>query len=240
MQRILDIDLDFFLADCCPLAEIGTRPDVSGHEPWKEADVRRFLEDQCGLDKKRPVPGRIFMTHDMALSMWDELVRDGRLSTPFSVTHIDAHSDLGIGRPGPGFVLNTVISMHPQKRCDISHYYDMHELDEANYLLFAAGFRYVGEIINVRNPKSHEDIPREILHVSENGEKNIRLCSFVSKLMEKNNGSEPVIRYEEYRNPQEYKAQGKFDFASLAVSPRYSPREADALIDVIAEYFTVY
>ena len=34
MQRVLDIDLDFFLADCCPLAELGQRPNLTEHEPW--------------------------------------------------------------------------------------------------------------------------------------------------------------------------------------------------------------
>ena len=32
-MRVLDIDLDFFLADCCPLAELGHRPSLPGHEP---------------------------------------------------------------------------------------------------------------------------------------------------------------------------------------------------------------
>ena len=46
-MRVLDLDLDFFLASCCPLAEPGSRPALSGHEPW-EADalievIRPFL-----------------------------------------------------------------------------------------------------------------------------------------------------------------------------------------------------
>ena len=43
-MRVLDIDLDFFLADCCPLAELGHRPSLPGHEPWEEPAVRAFLE----------------------------------------------------------------------------------------------------------------------------------------------------------------------------------------------------
>ena len=49
MQRVLDIDLDFFLADCCPLAEIGQRPALQGHEPWEPDSVRLFLEKDCLL-----------------------------------------------------------------------------------------------------------------------------------------------------------------------------------------------
>lgn len=45
-MRVLDIDLDFFLADCCPLAELGHRPSLPGHEPWEASAVRAFLENQ--------------------------------------------------------------------------------------------------------------------------------------------------------------------------------------------------
>ncbi len=31
-MRVLDIDLDFFLNDCCPLAEKGHRPPLTGCE----------------------------------------------------------------------------------------------------------------------------------------------------------------------------------------------------------------
>ena len=66
-MRVLDIDLDFFLADCCPLAEPGCRPVLSGHEPWAAVDVISFLETQCLCDRSRPVPGAVFETHDGAL-----------------------------------------------------------------------------------------------------------------------------------------------------------------------------
>ena len=123
-MRVLDIDLDFFLADCCPLAEPGRRPELAGHEPWNADGVTRFLEDQCGLDASRPIPGRIFPTHDGALRLWEELIADGRLIAPFHVTHVDAHSDLGIGYPGPGFVLYNVISAPVERRLNYQDYYD--------------------------------------------------------------------------------------------------------------------
>ena len=64
VMRVLDLDLDFFLADCCPLAPIGQRPDVLGHEPWSIPAVINFLEEQCGLDAAYPIPGRVIETHD--------------------------------------------------------------------------------------------------------------------------------------------------------------------------------
>lgn len=241
-MRVLDIDLDFFLADCCELAPLGERPNVIGHEPWQAAAVRAFLENNCGLSRCKKVPGRIFMTHDGALRFWGELLESGRLGVPFEVTHIDAHSDLGIGKPGPGFVLNSVLPISPSERADIARYYEMKQLDEANYLLFALAFRWVSKLENVRNPNSRPDIPQFAYRSAPNdtggGEyESIQLSSFVSKLFEAKNGAEPRIGFRVYDDYKSFSAKDGYDFASLAISPRYLPAEADALADVIAEYF---
>ena len=233
-MRVLDIDLDFFLADCCPLAAIGERPALAGHEPWMEATVVRFLEEQCGLSTARPLPGRMMETHDGALRFWDERLREGTLTAPFRVTHVDAHSDLGIGKPGPGFALNTVLARRPEARADIPAYYGQKQLDEANYLLFALAFRWVGELDNVRNPRSRPDIPREILAPGQSDL--IRLSSFVSRFFEGTNGPEPEIPFHVYEDYTAFSAPGDFDFLTVAVSPRYAPREAEALLPVFERY----
>lgn len=137
MQRILDIDLDFFLADCCPLAAPGERPALCGHEPWTPEETKSFLESQCRLNEDIPLPGKIFTTHDEALQWWRQLINAGKLIPPFHVTHIDAHSDLGIGKPGPGYVLYNVLAKPPAKRWNLEEFYTAGQLDEANYLLFA-------------------------------------------------------------------------------------------------------
>lgn len=238
-MRVLDIDLDFFLADCCELAPLGKRPPLLGHEPWSEEVVRCFLEENCGLNRDNPIQGRAFETHDGALLFWEELIEAGKLAVPFEVTHIDAHSDLGIGKPGPGFVLNSVITLDPAKRADTPRYYEMKQLDEANYLLFALAFRWVSRLENVRNPKSRADIP-DFAYENEAGEyTHIKLSSFVSKLFENKNGEEPEVPFAVFSDYTEFKANGKYDFVSVARSPRYAPKEADALMAVIEEYIRI-
>ena len=232
MMRVLDLDLDFFLADCCPLAEPGCRPVLAGHEPWTADAVRGFLERHCGLDRRSPVPGRIFETHDRALCFWEEKLREGRLTAPFHVTHVDAHSDLGIGQPGPGFVLYNVLSMAPQRRLEIDRFYAQHKLDEANYLLFALAMRRVAALDNVRNPRSRPDIPRELL--TPDGD--IRMESLPSRMFEKQNGPEPLIPFHVYDDWRTFRADAPYDFMTLAISPRYAPAEADSLAEVIGEY----
>ena len=237
MQRVLDIDLDFFLAECCPLAEVGHRPPVQGHEPWVAEAVRRFMEEDCLLSRDHPLPGRVFETHDGALAYWKELMEAGRLQAPFHVTHVDAHSDLGIGRPGPGFVLNGVLPRILEKRADIEKYYEICQLDEANYLLFALAFRWISSIDNVRNPMSRPDIPREIL-MPGRGDM-IQLSSFAARLSEGANGPEPVIPFNVYDDYREFRAERPYDFITLAISPRYAPKQADRLIPLIERYIKI-
>jgi hypothetical protein len=233
MQRVLDIDLDFFLAECCPLAPWNERPVLRGHEPWGEEAVRAFLERNCLLTREHPIPGRVFETHDRALRYWKELLEAKKLRSPFHVTHVDAHSDLGIGKPGPGYVLYNVLSLPPKRRLELDRFYREHKLDEANYLLFALASRIIGSLENVRRPFSRKDVPDQLL--AQNGTF-IRLPQSFPDLFEKVNGPEPLIPYREYRKDGSFQAAAPYDFISLAISPRYAPREADELIPLFKEY----
>ena len=238
-MRVLDIDLDFFLADTCPLAEPGQRPALAGHEPWSKDAVREFLRERCGLSPEARVPGRVFETHDGALFFWQELIRAGRLTAPFDVVHVDAHSDLGIGRPGPGIVLNGALCQRLENRCDGHVYAERGQLDEANYLLYALAFRWVRRLENVRNPKSKPDLPPALVarRDAAGSPTALRLRPPLPELFERMNGPEPEIEYREYPCGEAYRAEAPFDFASLAISPRYAPREADALVEAVEECF---
>ena len=233
MQRVLDMDLDYFLADCCPLSEVGRRPTLRGHEPWSPAVVRAFLEKDLLLSRDRPIPGRVFLTHDGALGYWKQLMDAGELRPPFHVTHVDAHSDLGIGYPGPAYVLYNVLSLPPRRRLELDRFYGEKKLDEANYLLFAMAARIVGSLDNVRRPFSRDDVPRQIL--APDGD-HIRLPQSFPELFERANGPEPLIPYREYKEDGSFRAAAPYDFVSLAISPRYAPQEADELIPLFQEY----
>ena len=229
--KVLDLDMDFFLSGPCPLAAPGERPPEDAASAWSEREVRAFLESNCGLSRRRPIPGRIFETHDRALDFWQELLRSGRLKAPFACCHVDTHSDLAFGPPGPDFVLMAVLSRRPEARADLIAYREGKKLDEANYLLFAAAFRWLSELTYVRNPNSLRDVPPRLL--DENG--NLFLHSAVSALMEETNGREPAVRF---RQEDDWRAfsDGGFAFAGLAQSPRYAPKHADFIMDVFREY----
>ena len=230
-MRVLDLDMDFFLSGPCPLAALGERPDESCAEAWSEEAVVRFLEEQCGLSADHPVPGAIFDTHDKALDFWAARLEDGSLTAPFEVVHVDTHSDLAFGPPGTNFVLNVVLSRLPDQRADKEAYRKAVELDEANYLLYALAFRWVDGLSYVRNPKSHQDIPRQLL--TEQGD--IHLRSFISQMMEGRNGKEPVIPFDVYDDYTKFRQHG-YDFVTMAQSPRYAPASADKIMDILKRY----
>ncbi|MBQ2669031.1 MAG: UPF0489 family protein, partial [Clostridia bacterium] len=150
---------------------------------------------------------------------------------PFEVVHVDTHSDLAFGPPGTNFVLNVVLSRMPEQRAAIDAYRTAVELDEANYLLFALAFRWIDRLAYVRNPKSHQDIPRHLL----DGEGNIHLCSFISRMMESRNGKEPVIPFDVYDDYRTFRQHG-YDFVTMAQSPRYAPQSADRIIEIMRRY----
>jgi hypothetical protein len=149
------------------------------------------------------------------------------------VTHVDAHSDLGIGHPGPGYVVYNVLSLPPKRRLEFDRFYRERKLDEANYLLFALAARIVGSLENVRRPFSRKDVPAQIL--TPDGA-HIRLPQSFPDLFERINGPEPLVPYKEYKEDGSFTAAAPYDFMSLAISPRYAPQAADGLIPVFKEY----
>jgi len=229
--KVLDLDMDFFLSGPCPLARPGERPPDETASSWSEGEVRSFLENNCGLSRERPIPGRIFDTHDLALDFWQDMMKSGRLSVPFACVHVDTHSDLAFGPPGPDFVLMAVLSRNPAARAALSAFREGKKLDEANYVLFAAAFRWFSALIYVRNPKSVQDVPLRLL----DGEGNLFLRSSVSALLEGVNGMEPLIPFRQVDDWRTFSDSG-FAFASLAQSPRYAPRHADFIMDIFREY----
>lgn len=223
-MRVLDIDMDFFLTGPCELAPLGERPPEGEALPWTEAEVRAFLENNCGLSKDNPIPGAIFETHDMALEYWEK-----NCAFPMHVTHIDTHSDLGIGKPGPGFVLESVITRKPDNRGTIAEYREKKQLDEANYLLFAIAFRWILSLDNVRNPNSRPDIPA-FCH-----ENSLKLESSAGRILPMLNHNEPEIPFSVYNDWHSFKGDN-YTHATMAISPRYSPASADFIINIFREY----
>ena len=230
-MKVLDLDMDFFLSGPCPLAAKGERPVPDACTVWTPGEVRSFLEERCGLSRENPLPGAVFETHDGALDFWQKQIDAGKIRPPFECVHVDTHSDLAFGPPGPDFVLKAVISRKPGVRNTTAAYREGKKLDEANYLLFAAGYRWLSALTYVRNPRSLHDVPERLL----DGAGDLVLRSEVSALMEGVNGMEPVIPFTQVDDYRTFKDSG-FACATMAQSPRYAPAKADFILDIFREY----
>jgi len=234
-MKVLDIDLDFFLSEPCPFADVGCRPSDDCAVPWSEVQVRQFLEQNLGLDRCHPLRGRVFDTHEGALLFWQDMWEKGVLTSPFEITHVDTHTDLGIAQKNYPFVRMNMLGRPVDKRRDFEQYIELGQLNEANYLAFAVGARMVSRLENLRNPNSKPDLPVEML--DENG--NIQLHSAFPSLFEAKYGSEPAVVYRQYDDPFAYSASESFALMSLAISPRYTPRNADYIKDIVCEYMSL-
>ena len=230
-MKVLDLDMDFFLSGPCPCAAPGERPAEDAAEVWTEEEVRTYLEAFCGLSRAHPVPGAVFETHDGALDFWRARLAAGELTEPFDCVHVDTHSDLAFGPPGTDFVLKGVLSRPVKARPNLVGYREGKKLDEANYLLFAAAFRWLSSLVYVRNPRSLRDVPARLL----DADGNLFLRSDVSALMEGMNGREPVIPFRQVDDWRTFRDSG-YAFATLAQSPRYAPAKADFIMDIFREY----
>ena len=237
-MRVLDLDMDFFLTGVCELAPRGARPSLREARPWAEADVRAFLEENCGLSRQTPIPGRVFETHDGALFFWKEWLEAGK-----TFSAVPRHPRGRAFRPRhrqtwPRLRVGNGAGSAPQKRGDLSRYVREEKLDEANYLLFALALRYISSLENVRNPHSRADFPARLAVDGSQPPTAIRLSSTLARLLPQYDFAEPVIPYKSYDDFRSFRVAAPYDFASLAISPRYAPREADFIADALSQSIT--
>lgn len=120
---------------------------------WKylasEDEVRSFLEKQCHLSRRAPVPGNEAEQHHDAFNVWGRWVEDGTIIAPFCVVHVDAHSDLGSGWNNRSFTFidtELLALLIEQRRHPV---FGPEHLNSGNYLLGAIANRWISQLIYV-------------------------------------------------------------------------------------------
>lgn len=149
-QCVLDLDLDVFVTP--PVAGNGDatyRADSRYHKVEPTEYVKTVLA-KLRLNPTAPIPGAFFEHHRESYYRWRELIRRGHLRVPFTVVHVDAHSDLGNGA--------TVHSLFEEW----AHEPDKLEkdpcLNSANYLAYALTNGWVRGLANIRRSDSPDDV----------------------------------------------------------------------------------
>lgn len=270
IDRVLDLDLDFF-----------ARPPHTGTTEWDRApqdiyktllggeDVRKFLEERCGLSLQNKIPGCVVTEHCEAFGIWKQWRQAGILGSLFEVVHVDAHADLGAGFPNPTYkYLNTELLTLPIGDRSNPRFAD-DAINSGNYLIAAIACGWLSNLSYVHptrvitdddlntnrtlqlqlmvSPESREwietphDIPPWIF-------KDVMGTDFGAVIqlgikLSDNDGS-PIHDSLEPELPFTVIDESKFSSSGfthiiLSQSPKYSPVLLDDLMTVIKEYFSL-
>jgi len=241
---IFDLDLDFFLYDIViGFGRVGRgRPNKRYYKPWAEDHVRRFLEDKCKLSTHDPCPGKIVVEHDEAFFDWRERILSGEITPPFSVIHIDAHADLGMGDSAYMYLATDLLGRSPAERL-YPKTDRLQGLLPGNYLLFAIACHWIDRLVYVYHPRGGRDVPEHIMRNHDLSSGHIQLkyygqgahCEKVLSPRSSPIHTEPEVEFTMVQG-EEFEAKQPFDLAYLSQSPRYCPRPSDALMAIIGEY----
>lgn len=264
-MRVLDLDMDYFL-ECVPSgigeSQIYRLPEQDyAHEVWDNKRIRYFFEKNLGLSKSNKINGRIIVGHNEAITFWKELIKKGRLITPFEVVHIDSHADLGLGYSSWKYILNTLLQYPVEDRPQHNQYRDcfgkMSQEGIGDYLLFAIAYRWISKLTYCANPNGDKnDYLWDILKdLHENGiwddpvenpiqlvyNPNMDFPSYNDSVDDKKKYldagiKEPEVPMTIIPTVKDVQFSGDFDFALLAQSPNYTPASADFIMDIFREY----
>ncbi|MBB4636002.1 UPF0489 family protein [Longimicrobium terrae] len=247
-MHVLDLDLDFFL-DCAPSRHpeglrLDTEEGESLYTPWDEESFRRFLTTACGLSTERKTPGRVVRHHDEAFYCWRELIRRELLKTPFVISHVDSHSDLGMGDTSHVYIMGELLHRPVEQRWVP----DRTKVTPGSYLSYVAACRWPSRIEFVRHPSHHEDRPPHWFrdHDLSTDLLELQCCDLADMQWRASHGGNPSRSRPLWLEPPipvvfsdycwDYRVPEPVDFVVLAQSPDYTPTAADHLISVFREY----
>ena len=243
MQRVLDIDLDFFVEDPGFYVDIDQRLDATEHPVWSEAEILDFLSDRCGING--PLPGFVTENHGELFPVWRDAIESGVLVPPFHVTHVDAHADLGLGNSGYCHLLTELLFVDPaDRRFPVT---GDNGMNDGNWLLFALGCRWIGHLEYVFcDGAGGDELPFVMGDFDENSS-HLQLPAIeAEEIMNgltragrpKVSHFEPPVSYRSMHH-EEFQTSGPFDFICLTRSPPYTPVTADPLFEMIRRKFIV-
>ncbi|SLF47977.1 UPF0489 family protein [Mycobacteroides abscessus] len=249
MQRVLDIDLDFFCAPVVYYPQTTQRPDPAEHSVIPTQTALRFLQDQCALTG--PTPGFLTETHDQLFGCWRAAVQSGVLTPPFHVTHVDAHADLGVGDAAYMYLMEEFLHRRPDERL-----YPRHDQDgpgpglaEGNFLLFAIACQWIGELTYVFGEGGGSDELNYAMQGFDLHADHVQLAAVSSvdafrrtMLFDEVLPASAIAHLEPavpYRSAfwDQFRTEAPYDMVCLTRSPLYAPSTADALYDEIARRF---
>jgi hypothetical protein len=240
VQRVLDIDLDFFVYDPVYWPPVDVRPDLDDHPVWSVDEAIAYLRGRCDLSVR--LPGFVTENHGELFPLWRQALIDGRLRTPFHVTHLDAHADLGLGDAGYVYLLTELLLEEPENRWWPRMGFD--GLNDGNHLAFAVACRWISDLVYVHGPGGGDDELAYVMRDFDPAASEIQLPLLTRVQIHDLQSQksvvperlEPAVPYHSIRS-EAFETDRPFDFICLTRSPPFTPEAADELFDAIRESF---
>ncbi|MBT0568648.1 UPF0489 family protein [Williamsia sp. CHRR-6] len=243
-QRVLDIDLDFFVTPPVHFATSdGPRPSSEDHSVWPLAHATRFLRDTCGVTQK--LPGFVTTTHDQLFFQWRDALERDILTPPFHVTHLDAHADLGLGENGYTYLMTELLFTPPTDRPYAVQPDGRTGITEGSFLLYAIGCRWISDLTYVYGDGGGSDeLPYAMKSFDARADE-IQLPAIRPEEFRRSSTSgqppeaeshEPAIPYHS-THAERFVTTEPYDFICLTKSPGFTPPTADPLFDLILSEF---
>jgi UPF0489 domain len=237
----LNLDLDAFLSDVADCIAGDDRRDDS-YKPWREEELRAFLERQCHLTRSRPVPGRFVVHHDRAFDYWKELLatHQGQID----LVHVDAHADLGLGDRSWVHVVSELLHLPPDQRTDPPR--GSRYLNLGSYIAYALAARWIASMVYVHHPmcQGGGDTPAIYFENNDASPPNrIQLKAYKKDGLFRDYPPpikdvirlEPIVPFTKVAIT-DFHSHRPFQYALLCQSPGFTPSAADALIPIFDEY----
>jgi hypothetical protein len=247
MQRVLDLDLDFFVENPAHWQrKEGGRLDPEGHRVWPIDEALAFLRDRCSLEAA--LPGAVVEHHGELFGCWRSAIESSVLKPPFSVVHIDAHADLGFGDNGYVYLMTSLLYCDLKDRS--SSKIGRGRVEDGNYLAFAIACRWISTIEYVFPPGGGDDVLRYFKQGFRRHADHLQLAAMRPSQLKLLRDHLPLLDLDRDPIPwtldhveppvsfaltryQDLAKQPLFDFIFLARSPEYTPLTADPLFDRI-------
>ncbi|MFW9782022.1 MAG: UPF0489 family protein [Candidatus Heimdallarchaeota archaeon] len=243
MDRILDIDLDFFLNKVSEAREDEKRLKKKHYYPWNKITLESFLENRCHLSKKNRIPGRIVNKHQKAFFFWREMFVNQKIKIPFELVHIDAHTDIGVADWGWVYITSELLHKPIEERIYPNESI-LTGINEANYIAFALACRWIKKLRFIIHPDWENDLIEVHFKNFDIESGFLQLKKYDrNELLEKGFEIENSLELEpevpvEFIPIHEYKNTYPFNILTLSKSKNYTPKASDKLIKVIKSYIT--
>lgn len=241
VTRILDIDLDFFVRPTAHFVNLDdlTRLDDHDYRVWSPEAAIAFLVDRCRLTE--PLPGWAVERHGEAFDLWGRAIAQGAISAPFSLTHVDAHADLGLGEAVHVEIMTELMFMPVEARAARAT-----RVTDGSYLAFACAAGWVSDLTYVHSDDGGDDLmPYHMKDWNANATalqfkavdpERLSFVTYRSPEERRVEQVDPEIPFA-HMNWRDFRAEVPFDAIVICRSPNFTPASADDVYKAICDRF---